>query len=339
VKHLLFVLALAACAAAPTAPAHRACDSCLVQDRLAADASLALPDSLTTVVVKTYDGANQVVHPDAIAFPVPLHGWRYGLLAMPYPPREGRDQVERPSLWVSNNRRYWTTVTDSTKNPIAAAVRGHILSDNSILYDTALGGLRIYYRENVPNTPDHVLTKTSPDGGLTWSAAREVLAPGPNDGFHEFAYLSPTEVYHRMWYVSAQDGCYSTASLLHERSSVDGEHWGAETTDSLVQPGYVPWHINIVYDAASRQYLGLLAAFHPADGCAATDLFLITSVDGTHWMTYPQPLMRAAYESTFVDHDAQGATILFSRIGPANGVFTLAIQHYAWADLYQRVTQ
>lgn len=86
---------------------------------------------------------------------------------MPYPNREGRDKAERPSVYVSNKYRYWTTVTGAQTNPIAFGAPNAILSDNSILCDSALGGLRVYYREHVPNLPDLVLTKTSADGGLT----------------------------------------------------------------------------------------------------------------------------------------------------------------------------
>jgi len=316
-------------------PAESVCDSCLAERRLALGPTPFSPvDSLTPVVVKTYDGSNQVIHPDAITFPFPLHGWAFGLLAMPYPNREGREKVEHPSFYVSNNYRYWTTVTGAQTNPIAFGAPNAILSDNSILYDSALGGLRVYYRENVPNLPDHVLTKTSGDGGVTWSAAREVL-PGLADA--PFHYLSPTEVYRRIWYVSVRDGCNSTNSSLHERTSADGESFGAETTDSLVQPGYVPWHINIVYNAGLGLYTGLLAAYRADSGCAHTDLFLITSADGTHWTAYLRPVMASTYESTFLAYDAQRAMILFSLIGHPYGTYTLAIGQYGWPELLARV--
>jgi len=315
-----------------------ACDSaCQENRRLASLEGDLLPlDSLVTIRLETYDGSGQAVHPDGLVFPSLLNGWRYGMVVTPYPNSEGRDRFENPSFYVSNNFRYWTTVTDTTRNPIARPSENTHLSDNSILFDTQINGLRVNYRETFPNVEDRVYTKTSTNGGISWSESRLMLRG------QEFEFISPTLVDRRMWYIDAHEGCNSTTTTLKERISQNGEDFSEATLDSLVQPNYVPWHINIDYIESLQKYVGLLAAY-PANsayssGCLLTDLFLITSEDGRHWTTYQNPLMRNTYESAIMNYENNNnITIMYSIIERPFGEYSLAVGRHNWQDLLSRV--
>lgn len=49
----------------------------------------------TALGVRTYDGSDEMVHPDALVFPTHWHGSRFWYVAMPYP--RGNAGFENPS--------------------------------------------------------------------------------------------------------------------------------------------------------------------------------------------------------------------------------------------------
>src|SRR5438270_13677 len=93
----LFIVALplfAACSDHPiTGPARLAPDG--ANKSLTALAPIFIVEP-TVMTVPTYDGSNQSVHPDVVAFDAAWHGARYWMTMTPYP---GSDQhLENPSI-------------------------------------------------------------------------------------------------------------------------------------------------------------------------------------------------------------------------------------------------
>jgi hypothetical protein len=200
----------------------------------------------TLMMVPTYDGTGQAVHPDVVAFDSPWHGARYWLTMTPYARSDQR--VENPSILMSDDG---VSVSEPTglRNPVIKAPRKSrdYNSDPELIYDPRGDRLVLFHRLVEPKT-NTVRVTTSRDG-VTWTAAR--------DPFWERNHqvVSPTVATRsdgaaRMWYVNAgKAGCDAKSTTVVTRVAsdslggvVDTKWVGRKETDLWIR-GYVIWHI------------------------------------------------------------------------------------------------
>jgi hypothetical protein len=312
-----------------------------------------------TIHFSTYEGSGEVVHPDVVTFATPWNGHRYWNAITPYP--KSATKFENPSLFASEDGDSWV-IPSGVTNPLQRTTRGY-LSDPDMLFEPTSNQLWLYYREveekRVPNTKvvhvaDHVWLTTSADA-VHWSAPRRVASD-----LGRFV-VSPSIVRTdagawRMYQVDAgTGGCSSKTSTITLRRSTDGLAWSNPVPAGLVQPGFVPWHMDVQYVPARHEYWALVAAYVAARGCTTTSLFLATSPDGTTWTTYPTPVLSpgelpefsaAVYRSTFAYEGDDNVTIWFSgaRVAraaapkqPAIFAWSAAVTHTTAGDLLARV--
>ena len=237
----------------------------------------------------TYDGSREVVHPDVLRMPASLGG-KLLTVVTPYP--NSQSKYENPSLFGSSSGEAWAPPV-GTANPLAGTTRGY-LSDPDMLYDPARKELRMFYREVVMSgkrhVADNVYFMTSTDGAK-WSAA--TLATVDRGHY----VVSPSVVRDaagtwRMWSVDAgKHGCNSRGNTVQLRRSTDGRKWATATTVRFTQPDFVPWHLDVEWVEARKEYWALVAAYPRGGACTSTSLFLATSADGTTWTTYPSPVL------------------------------------------------
>jgi len=94
-----------------------------------------------------------------------------------------------------------------------------------------------------------------------------------------------------MWTVDVGDkGCTSVSTTVTQRISADGLHWSQPQPLSITQPGYMIWHLNVIYVPTTGQFVSVFAAYPRGRSCNWTELFLADS-DGTDWATYSGPLL------------------------------------------------
>jgi hypothetical protein len=245
----------------------------------------------------TYERSQQVVHPSAVAFPSEWHGQRYWLALTPYPNSDSR--VENPSLFTSETGDSWG-VPAGAKNPIAETTHGY-LSDPDLAYDPASDELRLYYREvsesrgkgkhAKPRHKADVVYLTRSSDGRQWSAPKAIFSD-----VGRFV-VSPTvsrgsDGDWKMWSVDAgRQGCNASQTRITLRHSADGINWTRASALSFLQPGYLPWHLDVQYVPQLNAYWALVAAYPANSACTASSLFLATSTDGVKWTTYPSPVL------------------------------------------------
>jgi hypothetical protein len=299
--------------------------------------------------IATYDGSNQVVHPDLVAFATPWHGQRHWLAITPYP--NSQSQFENPSLYVSERGGAWEAAP-GVVNPIARTSSGY-LSDPDLVYNAARDELWLYYREDenqerkggARHMADNVYLTTSGDGVHWTPSARVLRVP------HRFV-VSPTIVRREegewsLWMVDAgKRGCDARGTRVLRRRSSDGMRWSRSARVALDQPGYVPWHIDVEYVPARGEYWALVAAYRRGASCMSTELFLATSADGTHWTTYPSPVLqrgaipqfrRNVYRSTF-SYDAATNDVTLWFTGAAVSGRSASGEQLRWSGAVSRTS-
>ncbi len=249
-------------------------------------------DVLNVLYPVTYEGSGQAMHPDVALTPKGWSAHRRHLVLTPYP--FGNAKWENPSLYGGDDGFAWS-VESGVTNPVARPRWGH-LSDPALVWVPEGKELWMYYRE--ASDSNYILVSRSPDG-ITWTTGR-VVASAPNH-----ALISPTVVHRapgdwQMWSVNGQTGCRATAAWVERRTSSDGIAWSAPRAVGLNQPGYYPWHIDVIWVESQRQYWALYNA-KVGTGCATPALFLATSPDGVAWTTYPSPVLERGSSPEFQD--------------------------------------
>lgn len=307
-------------------------------------ASLVAPALLST---PTYDGSGELVHPDAVVFPERWNGRRYWVSGTPYP--TGNAKFENPSIYQGYTSRQMYVPANVT-NPLAKpGALGGYLSDPDMLFDPDANQLRMYYRQTTQSA-DLLFLITSTDG-VQWSPAQRV-STSARYGMISPAIVRESATSWRMWSVNAEaQGCYSLAGemALEQRHSSDGMTWGAPEPVNLRVLGRVPWHLDVQYVPAKKEYWALIAAYPDGTSCSQTAIYFARSADGTNWTVAPNallgpyefaPLNDLVYRSTFHYHEASDAvSVWFSgaRIGDGGFHFAMASARYPYADLMRKV--
>jgi hypothetical protein len=307
-------------------------------------AALVAPSWLLT---PTYDGSGQVVHPDAVVFPQRWQGHRYWVSATPYP--LGNPKYENPSIYQGYTSQQMN-VPANAKNPLASpGALGGYLSDPDMLYDPDANQLRMYYRQTVESAD--LLYMITSENGEQWSTPQRLLI-ADRYGLISPAIVRESATSWRMWSVSAvAQGCYSLSAemSLNLRRSTDGITWSAPEPVNLTVPRHVPWHLDVQYIPAKREYWALIAAYPEGTTCSQTAVYFARSADGTKWTVAPNPLLGPyefgplndlVYRSTFHYHEASDAvSVWFSgaRLGDGGFHFATALARYPYADLIRKV--
>lgn len=282
----LAILAMA-CHSAPDEP-----DAPLVPELLQVDDALPGAADLvvnpTTLVATTYDGSDEMVHPDALVFPHQWHGSRFWYVATPYP--RGNSVFENPSGYSGSGSADWNALL-GVANPLAMPVSGAYLSDPDVSFDPVLDELRVYYRQTVADA-DELFLITSRTGS-DWSVP-QLVARDVKFGMISPAVVRTAEGKWRMWTVNANNGgckARATGVALTQRRSRDGKRWGDTEPVTLVVPHHVPWHWDVQYVSARHEYWALVAAFPDGTNCSRSAVFFAHSADGTTWSTSPTPVL------------------------------------------------
>ena len=294
-------------------------------------------DTLLPVELTTFDGSNQVVHPDVMFLPRSWSGGsvRLAMAITPYP--NGDQHFENPSLYVSDAGATWTMLA-TARNPVVRPEAGY-LSDPSLVFETSTQLLLMYYRE-VSNGDNVILRVGTPDGAQ-WGMPLEVIRV-PSDGLVSPSVVRRSATNWFMWSVNAGLlGCSAPAAAVEVRHSVDGTQWDAPIRVALDQPGGYPWHIDVNWIPALHEYWALYNLKSPGN-CVTPAVYLATSPDGVQWTTYPRPVLQrgaidafadVVYRSSFIYTKADDMVTLYYSGARWDGT------HYVWSAAVQRRTR
>lgn len=287
-------------------------------------------DRYLPLVLSTYDGSGETVHPDYLQISDPALRGRF-LAITPY--KGGSTFYENPSVYTSSDDVRWDT-PQFGRNPVALPTQRY-LSDPDLVYDPIAREILMYYREVGAEENTIWLMRTT--DASKWTP-REAVVSGPN---HEV--VSPSVVRRSadewlMWVVNSHSGCGDAHAELELRRSTDGRHWSEGQTLEINQNGLMPWHVEVQWVPSRNEYWALYNAKSPGS-CNTKGVYLATSPDGVTWTTYPSPVIAAGatrtlndivYRSTFAyEENSDAITFWFSGARWDGGAFV-------WGTVAQR---
>lgn len=265
---------------------------------------------ITKLVLPTYDGSGQAVHPSVVYIPNGFSGYKWWMAFTPYP--EGNDDYENPSIVASNDGVTWV-VPDGLTNPVVAGlVSPQWNLDPELIFDGTQ--LIMYWADSTGK----YYRKTSANGTV-WSATTELTwltvgvsvwsAPGIiREGATSWkAWGSPFAA------ISAVNPNYLA---LYE--STDGVAWSFSNAIPTNLQG-IPWHISVYADEMGYHFL--VAAYPKGKTNADCSLYYGFSVDGQDITFGTEPIIAPEssdwtsgeiYRSCFAKGDDQTLRIYLS---------------------------
>jgi hypothetical protein len=256
-------------------------------------------NAIAPLSIPTYDGSNQVVHPDIYYNESGWNGWKYWMVMTPYP--NGNSSYENPSVVVSNDGNSWQVPTGLV-NPLVPKPAGGYNSDPDIImgYDDKL---HIIYRETIGAAIK--LFHISSTNGITWSTRTEV-------NMNIVQYLSPSLI--------SENSGYTMFVVNYENV---GYVWKLTSSDIVsgfinadqcriydLPNGKYPNHIEVC--KVNNTYYAVITTVTGDGGVNAINYFAISS-DGINFYTRSTPLFNYGvigqfdsgllYRSTLIPND------------------------------------
>lgn len=144
------------------------------------DAQLYVPatsppyNSPMRLVTPTYDGSGDAIHPSVIDFgETGWNGWRYWMVHTPF--HDNDDNLENPSIAVSNNGYYWQLPLGAP-DPLYPAPPGTgFNSDTHLVYDPDADEIIVLFRQTLDRSAHTYYIARSGDG-VTWPATPTALS-------------------------------------------------------------------------------------------------------------------------------------------------------------------
>ncbi|MFI5206874.1 MAG: hypothetical protein ACHQU8_06320 [Gemmatimonadales bacterium] len=257
------------------------------------------PGGIVQLDLPKFRGISDVVEPDVVHVPSGWRGFNYWMAYNPYP--GGDDEYENASIVAGQDGFAWS-VPDGLTNPVAPWPSGAIVhnSDPDLVYVPQLDRMVLFYRA-VTVSRNVLFAKSSTDG-RNWGKAQMVL-DAPSHSLVSPSIVLPTSRRPKLFYVDAgQDGCFAhvTATMmrrwmgdLHRDDALVGPGWSDTVrTDLNGPPGYLIWHLDVIWVDERQEYWAIFPAFAAGADCNSADLFMARSRDAVHWQVLADPVLR-----------------------------------------------
>jgi hypothetical protein len=222
--------------------------------------------------ISTYDGSNQIVHPDVI-----FKNNKLILAITPYP--NYNDSLENPCLYTSNNGLVFHEYLAKI-NPLVNTPKMDHNSDPDIMYDKK-GNLVLFYLETMRPFTNKVISLTQ-IGKSKKFRKRIVL-------FHDLTkkkdlILSPALAnlndQHFMFFVN----CSLKKNRIQYVASKNLTKFDSKRTKKVkisFPVNYKPWHLDVI--TGNDKYYLLVNGFYGEQNADLYSLFIAESNDLIHW--------------------------------------------------------
>ena len=245
------------------------------------------------LTIPTYDGSNQVVHPDIIT-----HNGLFYMTITPYP--WSNVEHENPSFYVSGDGLSFAPVGH---NPLINHPKNGYNDDPDLIVDPRTGLYYIYYNETPRDHDIQYLDLLQSADGVNWTHRRLTEF---RTNKHEPFIVSPAIVINNgvydMFHVeidTKNEHSPNTCSddpykhQIRVMQSSDGVTWDKNQDVGIatdMPADFNPWHLNII--PGNGHYYMLVNGYR-SGFCDQHNLYLAVSDDLAHWHFVAQPIVTA----------------------------------------------
>lgn len=228
----------------------------------------------------------QVVHPSVVYVPGGFAGYRYWMAYTPY--EGGNDAYEDPCVVASNDGTNWE-LPAGIPFPLDDGPGGtrYNSDTNLVLVNGVLHCFWRYLDTSLSSNQEMIYVRKSSDGA-SWSTKQLVHS----SSIGELRILAPSfEYFDGKWHLWGVDLNQPTRPLVYRSATELGGAWSAPQNCTVpVVDNYSPWHISI--RKVGDQFVGLMNdTMLGGNGGRSANLFVISSTDGIHWESSPNPVI------------------------------------------------
>lgn len=239
--------------------------------------TLLMMTHLKAINICTYDGCNQVVHPDVIVGN--YHGRKvYFMAVTPYP--FGDPRYENPCVYYSGDGETWEGLP-GVQNPIAYPQRGkhNHLSDAEIFIPRGDDGeLWVYYRESTfeeSGNYDNIYRKKI---NLEDNCSNtELLCKFPADGIISPSMIKDGDLYQTFFVRRAKNEHTELVRVITKDGTLNGKIEKVTIKNEPLEKKV--WHIDVVRSERRRQRLHAMITYANGIGGAEARLYYAMSCD------------------------------------------------------------
>lgn len=247
------------------------------------------------LTIPTYDGKNQVVHPDIM-----LRNGVFYMTITPYP--WSNADHENPSIYVSSDGLHFSPPAKGV-NPLVQHPDNGYNDDPDLVFNEESEKFFIYYNETPKAHDVQYLDLLSSTDGISWSQQRLItyiikkgdpfiVSPAVIRAYDQyFMYHVDIDTENVHW-CKPKD---PYPHFIRLNTSPDGLHWDKEAEQGITidyPKGFHPWHINVINGHDGRYYM--LINGYNSSFCDEHNLYLAYS-DGDMgvWHFINKPIVKA----------------------------------------------
>lgn len=200
-----------------------------------------LINALSPLVIPTYDGSGEAVHPSVLYFTSGWQGYLYWMAFTPY--KNTDERFENPSIAVSNNGIDWIEPSGLVNPVVDKPEDGHLSDPNLCFFNNQL---YLYYRKRYrlgQGLDYEEIFLIQSEDGIHWTQAKSILA-GNNERVAQL--LSPQIILHsHRYYLYTVNN--SISCIQRRVSDAPQGPWSLPENILLIHTlpnSIIPWHIN-----------------------------------------------------------------------------------------------
>jgi hypothetical protein len=247
-----------------------------------------LPDEETIVNIQTYDGSNQVVHPDILILDKPVEGNIFLMAYTPYPFEN--EKLENPSINFSKDGINFFPI-NSVENPVdPAPILTYYNDDPDISFDPISKNYYYYHIETCrPDSQNLNLVQLNENFQVL---SRRTVIHYDLIGAKDTFIVSPSQI--------NKDGKYYLFYVNTEKIPKTIEYYESDTIGKFVKgashkinilmpEGLNAWHVDVIKGDDGYYYL-LTNAYHTI--FTDQNLYVARSKNLTDWEFIQEPIIK-----------------------------------------------
>jgi hypothetical protein len=321
------------------------------------------------LIIPTFDGLNQQVHPSVIKLKTPISGYSYWMAITPYPFSNGN--YELPSIFASNNGIDWIIPTGLI-NPVCGnkddfGCGSGTVADPNLIYNDEKNVFELIWINQFGIDGEQMRYMNSTDG-IHWNN---------KINFYNFSYnysVAPSLIYkdgmYFLYSLNATSGIGETKPYMYVVNGTQLLNNSVTPTlnnyTSLIFSPYDPyktnnltfWHQEIRWNNDSQFYYGVFG-MKKSISFSETQFYYGTSIDGITWDIKRKPLLfpsmnkslpnsQNLYKGSLIFDDNHNVTLWYSgnsysqmgdkvswetqRVSMNETLFNGSINHYLMGD-------
>lgn len=212
-------------------------------------------NSKKALLIKTYDGGNEPMHPKVLYFNNGWNGYKYWMCYTPY--KNYDETSENPCIAVSNDGINWVTLK-GLKNPLDKTddIKKYYYSDPHLVFNSNTNKLECWYRRANSNNSGEIIYRKVSENGIDWAEKEQLFkTSGTVTGA-----ISPSIIFdenkYKIWVSNALTDNPKIDRKLKYYESNDGTNWKAVRDISISTKKYNITHFDIIKTKKGYEFIG-----------------------------------------------------------------------------------